>query len=305
LEMNLPLVLPRESPYNQAMIQEILRPRTVSEAVRLKSSARAAYLGGGTWLNGFESDELTTLISLENLGLGTIETARGRCIIGATASLQQVVDAPAVPPALRAAASLTCSRTLRNMKTIGGELGRCAIDSASTYSADSASTYSADSASTYSADSALIPVLIALNADVVLSGKKKPYPIEQFCNERPADLILSISVPFLPCAIKAVSRTSHSPRSLVAAVSCRESLPVLTDVRVVVSDCRGQRVRLRDVEHALEGSALPAKSRIEEWVGVAFAPAADIHASSAYKRYLSGILVADALHGLASGKDAP
>ena len=279
------------------MIQEILRPRTVPEAVRLKSSARAAYLGGGTWLNTVESDELTILISLENLGLGTIETAHGRCTIGATASLQQVVDALGAPPALRAAASLTCSRTLRNMKTIGGELGRCA--------ADSASTYSADSASTYSADSALIPVLIALNAEVALATKKKPYAIERFCKERPADLILSVSVPFLPCAIKAVSRTSHSPRSLVVAVSCRDSLPVLTDVRVVVSDCREQRVRLLAVERALEGSALPAKSRIEESVGTAFAPAADIHASSAYKRYMAGILVADALHALASGKDAP
>ena len=279
------------------MIQEILRPRTVPEAVRLKSSARAAYLGGGTWLNTVESDELTILISLENLGLGTIETAHGRCTIGATASLQQVVDALGAPPALRAAASLTCSRTLRNMKTIGGELGRCA--------ADSASTYSADSASTYSADSALIPVLIALNAEVALATKKKPYPIERFCKERPADLILSVSVPFLPCAIKAVSRTSHSPRSLVVAVSCRDSLPVLTDVRVVVSDCREQRVRLLAVERALEGSALPLKSLIEESVGTAFAPAADIHASSAYKRYMAGILVADALHALASGKDAP
>jgi CO/xanthine dehydrogenase FAD-binding subunit len=80
---------------------------------------------------------------------------------------------------------------------------------------------------------------------------------------------------------------------------------VLTDVRVVVSDCREQRVRLLAVERALEGSALPAKSRIEESVGTAFAPAADIHASSAYKRYMAGILVADALHALASGKDAP
>jgi putative selenate reductase FAD-binding subunit len=287
------------------MIQEILRPRTVPEAVRLKSRSRAAYLGGGTWLNTLESDELTTLISLENLGLGTIETAHGRCILGAAVSLQQVVDALGAPPALRAAASLTCSRTLRNMKTIGGELGRCAADSASTYSADSASTYSADSASTYSADSALIPVLIALNAEVALATKKKPYAIERFCKERPADLILSVSVPFLPCAVKAVSRTSHSPRSLVVAVSCRDSLPVLTDVRVVVSDCREQRVRLPAVERALEGSALPLKSLIEEWVATAFAPAADIHASSAYKRYMAGILVADALHAIASGRDVP
>ena len=276
-----PLVLPRESPYNQAMIQEILRPRTAPEAVRLKKSPRSAYLGGGTWLNTHESDELTTLISLEQLGLGRIETAHGRCVIGATVSLQEIVDSQATPQAVRSAGSLTSSRPMRNMRTIGGELGRCAPDSA------------------------LIPVLIALDAEVALAGKKKPYPIEKFCRERPDDLILSVSVDLSPCAIKAASRTSHSPRSLVVAVSFKESRPVLTDVRVVVSDCRGQRVRLQAVELALEGSALPSKSLVEKLVGAAFAPTADIHASFAYKRYLAGVLAADALHALASGRDAP
>jgi putative selenate reductase FAD-binding subunit len=263
------------------MIQEILRPRTISEAVRAKSRTGAAYLGGGTWLNKLDSDALTLLISLEELGLGAIEVAHGRCVIGATATLQEIVDSPAVPGALRTAASLTSSRPIRNMQTLGGELG------------------------VTMKDSAVIPVLIALNAEVSLAGKKKLVPIEQFCKERPADLILSISVPELPCAVKAVSRASHSPRSLVVAVSARECRPVLTDVRVVVSDCQGQRVRLQAVERALEGSALPAKRLIEEWVGAAFAPAPDIHASSAYKRYLAGILTADALHAVASGKDAP
>jgi putative selenate reductase FAD-binding subunit len=263
------------------MIQEILHPRTVSEAVRLKSSAGAAYLGGGTRLNAIQSDELTSLISLEKLGLGAIEAARGCCVVGATASLQEIVDAAAVPPAVRAAAALTSSRPVRNMRTIGGELGQC------------------------TKDSALIPVLVALNSEVALAGKKKPVPVEQYCEERPGDLILSVSVPLLPCAIRAVSRTSHSPRSLVVAVSCKDCQPVLTEVRVVVSDCQGQRARLRDAERALEGSALPAKSMIEEWVSAAFVPAPDIHASSPYKRYLAGVLVADALFALASGKDVP
>jgi putative selenate reductase FAD-binding subunit len=263
------------------MIQEILRPRTVTEAVRAKSRPRAAYLGGGTWLNAIESDELTTLISLENLGLGTIAAAHGRCVIGATASLQEIVDSPAVPNALRVAASLTSSRPIRNMRTLGGELGG------------------------YMEDSALIPALIALDAEVNLAGKKKPVPIEQFCKERTADLILSVSVLPLPCVVRAISRTSHSPRSLVVVVSVKECRSVLTGVRVVVSDCRGQHVRLQDVERALEGNALPAKSLVEKWVAAVFMPAPDIHASSAYKRYLAGVLAADALHAIAAGREAP
>lgn len=260
------------------MIQEILRPLTVREALRARSQPRAAYLGGGTWLNAVQSDEHEILISLEKLGLGKIEATEGRCSIGATASLQQIVDAPGVPSALRQAASLTASRTLRNMKTIGGELGRC------------------------SADSALIPVLMALNADVALAGPKKHSPIEQLCKERPTGLILSVSVPLVPCAVKTVSRTSHSSRSLVVAVSCRESLPVLTEVRIVVSDCAGQRIRLHEVERALEGAILTAKEVIEKVVSASFTPKPDLHASSAYKRYIAGILAADALYEIAGGK---
>jgi putative selenate reductase FAD-binding subunit len=296
------------------MIQEILRPLSVREALQAKSRPHAAYLGGGTWLNSRYSSEPGILISLENLGLGTIELAGDRCTIGATVNLQQMIDATLLPSGLRAAASLTGSRTLRNMRTIGGELGLCPDDSA------------------------LIPALIALNADVALAGRKKPRPVEELCNGRAgprmspgatarmspgatagmspgatagmspgataSELILSISVPRAQCEVKAICRTSHSPRSLVVAVSAGAITPRVAGIRVVVSDCRGQRGRLGEVERALEGAPLPPKKLIEEAVGRAFAPKADLHASVEYKRYLAGVLVADALSALAERERA-
>jgi putative selenate reductase FAD-binding subunit len=305
------------------MIQEILRPLSVREALQAKSRPHAAYLGGGTWLNSHYSSEPWILISLENLGLGTIELAGDRCTIGATINLQQMIDATLLPSGLRAAASLTGSRTLRNMRTIGGELGLCPDDSA------------------------LIPALIALNADVALAGRKKPRPVEELCNGRTGprmspgatagmspgatagmsqgatarmspgatagmspgatanELILSISVPRAQCEVKAICRTSHSPRSLVVAVSAGAITPKVAGIRVIVSDCRGQRGRLGEVERALEGAPLPPKKLIEEAVGRAFAPKADLHASVEYKRYLAGVLVADALSALAERERAP
>ena len=145
---------------------------------------------------------------------------------------------------------------------------------------------------------------MAMNADAALAGKRKPSSIEQLCNERPTDLILSVSVPLVPCAVKAVSRTSHSARSLVVAVSCREITPRLKDVRICVSDCAGQRVRLLQVERALEGASLPAKKVMEDMVSTSFTPEADLHASSAYKRYIAGILAADALYAIMPGTGA-
>jgi len=223
------------------MITEILRPKTVAEAVRAKSAPGAAWLGGGTWLSSGRDSTVTLLVSLEHLGLGSINTAGGTCTIGAMARFQAIVDNAAVPGALRRAAALTASRTLRNMVTLGGELGL------------------------KPRDSAVIPVLVALDATVSVAGKKKPVPIRRFLDDNPVGLVLAVSVPVeRPAAVDAVSRTSHSPRSLVVAV---------TADRIVVSDCQGQVAVVPD----------PA----------AFAPRPDMHASAAYKRYMIGVLVED------------
>jgi putative selenate reductase FAD-binding subunit len=258
------------------MVIEIKRPKTVREAVRQKSAPGTAWLGGGTRLNAAPAGGPTVLISLENLGLRTIAAGRDRCTIGAAATFQQIVETDGVPPAIRAAASLTASRTLRNMTTLGGELGA------------------------RPEDSSLIPALLALGAEVACAGRKKPVPIDDYCSERSSDLILSVSMGNAGrrCGVKAISRTSHSGKSLVVAVSVDASASTMRNIRIIVSDCRGQRVRLREVEKELEGAPLRDRRRIEELVGRAFEPRPDIHASAEYKRYMTGILVADTLHAL-------
>ena len=263
------------------MIIDIVRPKTVAEAVRAKSAPGAAWLGGGTWLNSGTAEHVTTLVSLENLGLDSIRSESGRCLIGAAVTFQEVADSALVPHALRAAVRLTASRTLRNMVTVGGELGLGALDSA------------------------VIPVLIALGADVTLAGKKKPAQIRNFLDENSAGLVLGVSVPdHLIAAVSAVSRTSHSPRSLVAAVSARAAAPVLQAPVIVVSDCRGRPVRLEEAENSLDGAVLPPRERIEQIARAGFSPQPDVHASVEYKRYMAGVLVADLLAALAVNVEA-
>ena len=258
------------------MIVDIRRPGTVREAVREKSAAGTAYLGGGTWLNAHRGGDPVILISLESLGLDAISLSGGRCEIGAAATFQRIADSRDVPRAVRDAVLLTASRTLRNMVTPGGELGLCPDDSA------------------------LIPVLMALDAAISIAGQKKPMPIGRFLLERPDALILSAQVPVgdQRCSVHAVSRTAHGPRSLVAAVSGRAAGQGLRDIRIVVSDCMGQRLRLNELEKELEGPALSEKLRVETMVGRIFSPRADMHASAEYKRYIAGVLVADALREL-------
>jgi probable selenate reductase FAD-binding subunit len=246
------------------MITAFLRPDTVKDAVRLKSTPGAAYLGGGTWLNSGSADGVSVLISLERLGLGTIEVSGSACTIGAGATFQQIVDAAAgpaaVPAAVRAAAALTASRTLRTMATVGGELGLCPDDSA------------------------LIPALMTLDASVSLAGSRRPVPIHRFLAERPYGLILSVLIPdrTLPSLVRTISRTSHSVRSLVVAASMRDGKP-----SIVVSDCRGQRFAARDAAGCATLALEP-----------------DMHASAAFKRYMAGVLAVDALADLGQGRGA-
>jgi putative selenate reductase FAD-binding subunit len=259
------------------MITAVVRPKSIAEAVKAKSAPGAAYLGGGTWLNSGKAEKVSILISLEHLGLESIKTESGRCVIGASVTFQTLVDSPLVPSALREAARLTPSRTLRNMVTAGGEIGLSPEDSA------------------------LIPALIALDAEIFLAGRKKPVPIETYLVERRSGLILGLSVGLHSmAAVQSVSRTSHSPRLLVAAVSVGATVPTVQQPMLILSDCRGLRVRLAAAERKLEGSPMPTRQAIEELARGEFSPQSDLYASAAYKRYIGGVLIADLLGGIST-----
>ena len=130
------------------MITDIVRPKTVAEAVTRKVCP------GGSLAGGRHVAELRQGPGRHDAGVAgasrpgcTSGAGSGRCCrIGAAVTFQALVDSPLVPHVLKAAARLTASRTLRNMVTVGGELGL------------------------RPEDSALIPVLVALGAEVHLAG---------------------------------------------------------------------------------------------------------------------------------------
>jgi probable selenate reductase FAD-binding subunit len=255
------------------MVREILRPATVQEALKARAVPGGAFLGGGTWLNSRPPEEPLTLISLEKLGLDSIEATGKRCTVGAAATFQQIADHPGLPEALKSAVLLTASRTLRNMVTVGGEVAL------------------------HAADSAFVALLLAMEAEISLAAKRKPVPINELLAGGGDGLILSVILPepARPAAVLALSRTSHSPRSLVVAASAAALAPAVSGLRIVASDCQGAPARLVRLEASLEGRPLPSRQQIEQALGDELSPAADIHASSRYKKYMTRILVADAL----------
>jgi putative selenate reductase FAD-binding subunit len=258
--------------------EKILNPATIEEAVKAKTERNSAFLGGGTWLNSSHATAPVTFISLRRLDLDYIRRDGATCRIGAMTTFQQIADNPDMSAGFRSAVLMTASRTLRNMITVGGELGGCGKQSA------------------------LLPVLIALDANVKLSnGNTIEKKVEKYYEFRADELVLEVAFDSDKrlCTAECISITSHGEKSLVVAVSCRASLPNMTDVRIVINDGCGRIQRLKDAENNLSGMPVQEKEKIEKMIQCCFLPNPDLWASADYKRYIAGVLTADLIHKLA------
>jgi putative selenate reductase FAD-binding subunit len=105
------------------MIIEYLRPQTVEEALEYLSREfpKTYPLGGGTHLNRGGQDGIA-VVDLQELKLNAI-AARGKNLqVGATATLEELLNHPSTPMALSKAVKLEVTHNLRQMATIVGTL---------------------------------------------------------------------------------------------------------------------------------------------------------------------------------------
>lgn len=105
------------------MIIEYHRPQTMDQALQLlaRPTPRSYPLGGGSWLSR-KRDEDFAVVDLQSLGLDEVEAVAGWLSLGATASLQKLVEVQATPAWLKAVCTRETSRNLREMSTIAGVL---------------------------------------------------------------------------------------------------------------------------------------------------------------------------------------
>jgi CO/xanthine dehydrogenase FAD-binding subunit len=106
------------------MIIEYHRPKTLDEAIRLLSKTDTRPLGGGTVLNR-PSPERFSVVDLQALGLNKIHKRGNKLEIGATATLQALLDSAHIPPALQETIRLETTYNLRQMATVAGTLVSC------------------------------------------------------------------------------------------------------------------------------------------------------------------------------------
>jgi CO/xanthine dehydrogenase FAD-binding subunit len=106
------------------MITEYHRPQTLEKVLELISLPYTYPLGGGTVLS-LPRDESYAVVDLQALELNKIHKSGAKLEIGATATLQDILENPHTPEALRSAIRLEAPINSRNMATAAGASVTC------------------------------------------------------------------------------------------------------------------------------------------------------------------------------------
>lgn len=111
-------------------ISEYHRPSTVDEALALlsRSDAATAAMGGGTSINGLPDVAPDEVVDLQALGLDEISYGEGRLILGATATLTEIMGHKMTPATVIATARRSAPSTIRNAATVGGTIAEADPD---------------------------------------------------------------------------------------------------------------------------------------------------------------------------------
>ena len=185
------------------MITTYHRPRTLDEALTLLSQPNTLPLGGGTLLSHSKADSVS-VVDLQLLGLDSLARKGNNLEIGATVTLQQLLESEHCPDVLKSTLKLEAPFNLRNSATVAGTLVTC----------DGRSTFAC--------------ALLALDAKLTMEhGPRNTkgqssvvYGLGEFLPLRPRGLITKLTIPLnVKFAFDYVSRTPADKPIVCAALA--------------------------------------------------------------------------------------
>ena len=178
------------------MITEYHRPTTLDEALTLLSQPDTLPLGGGPLLSP-PARAPVSVVDLQALGLNALTRKGNNLEIGATVSLQQLLESEHCPAALKTALKLEAPLNIRNAATVAGTL----------VTADGRSTFAC--------------ALLALDAKItVISEQSSVISVGEFLPLRPRGLITQITIPLhATFAFEYVARTPSDKPIVCAALA--------------------------------------------------------------------------------------
>jgi CO/xanthine dehydrogenase FAD-binding subunit len=180
------------------MITSYHRPKTLDEALTLLTQTNRIPLGGGTLLSHSAPDSVE-VVDLQALSLNSIKRNGSTLEIGATVTLQELLESEHSPEALKTALRLEAPLNIRNAATVAGTLVSC----------DGRSTVAA--------------ALFALDSKLELrrsTEESQVFSMGDFLPLRPRALITSITMPLnAKLAFEYVSRTPADKPIVCAALA--------------------------------------------------------------------------------------
>jgi aerobic-type carbon monoxide dehydrogenase small subunit (CoxS/CutS family)/CO/xanthine dehydrogenase FAD-binding subunit len=242
-------------------------------------------LGGGSRLFASPAD-VPNLLDLVALGLSSVRVEDEDLVLGATTSLQDLIDSPSVyratsgllPPACRTAAA---SRTIRAMATLAGEVVHG------------------------DPDSELVAALLALNAVFTIAHpqESRESPALRFLRDPSADLeggglVETVLIPGAPhgAALERAAALPSLPSLVSVAVTATYSGERLSRVRLAVSGLEGRPARVFEAEAHVERTVGDDEVLRGAADLVAKAPfRSDARASSEHRRRVGRVLALRAL----------
>jgi len=181
------------------MITSYHRPETIVEALELLKQTNTLPLGGGTLLSLLKSASVE-VVDLQSLGLSTLHKQGNNLEIGATVTLQALLESGHIPDALKAAIKLEAPLNIRNAATVAGTL----------VAAEGRSTFAA--------------VMLALDAKISVQPGEEDIEIGNFLPLREeklhGKLITTITIPLnVKLAFESVARTPADKPIVCAALA--------------------------------------------------------------------------------------
>jgi putative selenate reductase FAD-binding subunit len=178
------------------MITTYHRPQTLDEALVLLNQPNTLPLGGGALLSQPTTDSVS-VVDLQSLGLDSLHAKGNDLEIGATCTLQSLLESEHCPEALKVAIKLEAPINIRNTATVAGTL----------VSSDGRSPFAT--------------ALLAMDAKItIVNPKSEIVNIGEFLPLRPRGLITLIAIPLnTKFAFEFVSKTPADKPIVAAALS--------------------------------------------------------------------------------------
>ncbi|HZY44691.1 MAG TPA: FAD binding domain-containing protein [Anaerolineae bacterium] len=257
-------------------LTEYHKPTNLDEAIKLlqRPQVRTVPLAGGTQLVPSAAHHIEAVVDLSSLNLSYIKSTSQGIAIGATTTLQQIVDDEIMG------------------EYADGVLITAMLDSASLNTRNAASI--AGSIVGAAGNSPLLTTLLALDARLIVRGDREQEVSVANWVAQHGTLILKINLPALAdhthLAYEKVARTPADLPIVCVAVRATIDKNRLANVRLALGGVAGKPIVIEKAESTIEQAAQLAVESID--------PPSDYFATAEYRREMIDVLVKRTLKSL-------